>query len=69
MITTKTIDVVIRVTLQVNTEELSFGVTGGAEDEDAVEEAVNYAVQEMEYSMEIDEPGILVLKTNLESYS
>jgi hypothetical protein len=69
MITTRDVEITIRVVVQINTDELDYGVSGGAEDEDAVEEAISYAVQELDYSMNITEPGILILKTEIRSYN
>lgn len=69
MIITRNVEVVIKITLEIDTDLLEDSVTGGAEGDDAVEEAISYSVQEMDYSMNITEPGIKVLKTNLESYS
>lgn len=64
------VEITISVTMEIDTDIVGYGVTGGAEDpDDIVAEAVSYAVQELDYTMEVTEPGIKVLKTQLMSYS
>lgn len=72
MITTRDVEVIVRIVLQINTEELECDIDGeGARktDEEIWEDAISYAVQEIDYNMSITEPGILVLRTELQSYN
>jgi hypothetical protein len=69
MRTTREIDITVRITVEIDTDELNYGVSGGAENEDAVEEAVFFVIDQSSYWIEdsiyIEEKGITLLKTEV----
>jgi hypothetical protein len=69
MKTTREIDITVRITVEIDTDELDYGVSGGAKGENAVNEAVHYVTDEaetwIEDSVHIYENGITLLKTEI----
>lgn len=69
MIEKRKVSVVVQIEVEIDTDKLSYGVIGGAKDEDAIEEAVSFMVQETDYSFKIDESGINIEKVKIVEYS
>lgn len=66
---TRKVRIEVDVVIEISPEELEYNITGGAEGEDAIQEAISYTVQEIEYSFDCPVKGINVVKTELIMYS
>ena len=71
MIREKVIDVTVRVHLEIETDQIGFGIHGGNDDTpDAIsEEATNHFVQSMVCDMYSDESGIRVKDISVRMYT